>query len=100
MKVHFQFPAPITIAPIENPRLKNLFGNSLGAMFVSGKNKVSLKVPQLPLTGFSEAGQEVSKVLSKSYQSCYIVIMESNDSCYLLASRLAKTLVLFAEVNT
>ena len=54
MKVHFQFPAPITIAPKDNPRLKNLFGNLLGAMFVSEKNKASPKVPQLPLAGFSE----------------------------------------------
>lgn len=69
-------------------------------MLVPEKNKASLKDPQLPLTGFSETGPEVSKVLRKSYQSCYKVIMESKDSCYLLASRLAKTLVLFAEVNT
>ena len=80
--------------------MKNLFGNLLGAMLVPEKNKASLKDPQLPLTGFSKTGPEVSIVLRKSHQSCYKVIMESKDSCYLLASRLAKTLVLFAEVNT
>ena len=69
-------------------------------MLVPEKNKSSLKVPQLLLTGFSKTGPEVSIVLRKSHQSCYKVIMESKDSCYLLASRLAKTLVLFAEVNT